>query len=550
MASWDRDLPAAIDAAIRNVATFGDTDLFMDPVEAAVLRASPARVRAQVLRLHRDLTRGARTADPEPLRALFPVGSTGYRLGTQLDPVWNLYLLALVILAGPRIECRRMSSTLERVYSYRFITPDSRGRIFDPDTGWRMFTERTAVLAAQHAHVVVCDIADFYPRVGVSMIKASLSEMGVAPGLIQRLCRVLERIKVDPYGLPVGGPASRLLAEALLSPVDQGLLQAQITHCRFVDDIRLFARSMQEAHGHLAVLSGMLSGQGLSLQKSKTRIVAGRELIDEITLAQSLQLVPTKGGAAGSVELRRRLLALRPTDPYAGLRTQAASDLEDVAGQPGLAALLRREFSKAQVQPALARNLVASLRFMQTPDATRSMLFLLDPERLPTVLPVLNRLLHTVYSLAPGLEFDAACRVRAALLALLEHDSLLRHLSATHAQVVRVLGALPSDRSEATMELLVRCHEASSEPLLRREITLLWGAWGSTDVLNRLACRAMPKTQWERRALLWALRQCEVRQGVRLPLPRWAQTPTGPLAPWARWLRCGAARTVLKEAGP
>lgn len=591
MASWDRELPVAIDAAILNVASFGDTDLFIEPVESRILSVSPAQARSQVLRLHRDLSAGRRTVGPEPLRALFPVGATGYRLGTQIDPIWNLYLLALVILAAPHIERLRMPRALDCVYSYRFVAPDSRGRIFDPDLGWRAFTERTATLATQHGHVVVCDIADFYPRVSVSMIQAALRSMEVPGGLIERLGKVLIRLDVDRYGLPVGGPASRLLAEALLAAVDQGLAQAGLLHCRFVDDIRLFARSAQEAHAHLARLSGLLAGYGLSLQKSKTRIVTGSELHKEISLAQDLQLVPSKGGPAGSVELRRRLLTLRPTDPYAGLRTQAASDLEAVAGEPGLAALLRREFTRPQVQPALARNLIASLRFMKPAEVTPAILFLLDPARVPAVLPVLNRLLHAVQVLAPELDAVAGCRIREALLKWLEPDGVLQHLTAAQAQVLRVLAQLPPDGSEATTALLVHCHDTSSDPLLRREILLLWGAWGSVDRLTRLARGTMPRTHWERRALLWALRQCELKQdrgqglhqdahheehrgahqsmhqcthqsthqrayprahqsahqGAKLTAPRWAHTPSAALAPWVRWLRSSAARAVLKE---
>ena len=56
----------------------------------------------------------------ESERLLQAVGYTGFRQGTQIDPIWNLYLLGMVILIGGEIEAGRIPPSKEVVFSYRF----------------------------------------------------------------------------------------------------------------------------------------------------------------------------------------------------------------------------------------------------------------------------------------------------------------------------------------------------------------------------------------------------------------------------------------------
>lgn len=69
----------------------------------------------------------------------------------------------------------------------------------------------------------------------------------------------------DSYGLPVGSNASRILAEAALTEVDNYLISKNIDFCRFVDDYRIFAKDAFEAHSSLAILNRRLSQEGLFL---------------------------------------------------------------------------------------------------------------------------------------------------------------------------------------------------------------------------------------------------------------------------------------------
>lgn len=534
-ASWDRHLGKAVDAAIRNVQAFGDTDLFPDPLESRWIRQAPRRAREAVLALHRQLDRG-RPAAPDTLRALFPAGTAGYRLGSQIDPVWNLYLLALAVLAGPVIEAARQPRARQAVFSFRFIQPDDRGRIFDPECGWRAFTQCALELAGAHAQVVVCDLADFYHRIDSSMAEAALARTGVAPALARRLARVLRALDADRLGLPVGGPASRLVAEAVLCEVDDVLAQAGWTFCRFVDDIRLFAPSREAALHGLALLSRELLLRGLSLQKSKSRIVPGPELVAEIAVGQGLRLEPSKGGGGPPpTDLRRLLLAPAVFDPYSGLRAQRDVRLEQFGQHADALPLLRREFSKARVNPAIARNMLSALAYMPATETEQALLFLLDPRRQAVVLPVIGKLLAVALEQCQRLAAEGQARLRASVLVLLGGEGApsplsLLHLPSSQSQALRVLQALPPDHRDATRSQLARLFSATCEPLVRREILWLWGVWGLADEVREAARSAGPLGGWERRALAGA---CAC---LGLPAPRPPARAHACDAGWVGWL--------------
>ena len=552
--NWDSDLCTAVDAAIRNVVEFGDTDLFADPIEAHWLRQAPDQARLAVLALHERFVQ-SRPGKPEALRALFSVGYSGYRLGTQIDPVWNLYLLSLVILAGPAIEAARAPRSQAVVFSFRFIAPDERGRVFDPECGWRAFTHRALQLAETHAQAVVCDLSDFYHRIGPATAQLALERARVEPALARRIGRVLRALGADRMGLPVGGPASRLIAESVLCQIDDQLDQTGVVFCRFVDDIRLFTATRDASLHYLALLSRELMLRGFSLQKSKTRIMPGRELAAELVIGHRLNLGPSKGPVGGGsevAELQRLLLASTQFDPYSGLRAQRDARLQAFAQHSGALPHLRREFSKSRVNPAVARNMLAALAYMPVDEVEQAMLFLLDARRQAVVLPVVGKLLTVAGEQLGRLGEAAQRRLRDSLLTLLKCGGTLLHLPSSQAQALRVLQALPPDGDPDSHAHWKSLFSQSTEPLVRREVLLLWGAWDAAGALHALTRGPRLRTGWERRALAWAIVMSQAPVGLKAKWPRLVidgRTLPGPCdMPWARWLAASAAITGAEGA--
>ena len=83
-----------------------------------------------------------------------------------------------------------------------------------------------------------------------------------------------------------------------------------------VQDLHVFAKSKREAYNHLSFVAQILFNEGLSLQKTKTRILTTDELRDA---SSHLDLVGTADAAAlpPEAKLMRRSLRFDPYSPMA-----------------------------------------------------------------------------------------------------------------------------------------------------------------------------------------------------------------------------------------
>src|SRR5207302_5936539 len=138
---------------------------------------------------------------------------TGFRWSTQLDPIWNLYVLAAVIALGRDIEAARLPVDRQIVFSYRFDPDSATGQLFRSDISWREFQTRSLTLCEQFPFVLICDISEFYSRIYHHRLENALQQ-ATRSDLPHRLITFLQNFSNNnSYGLPVGGPAARLLAE-------------------------------------------------------------------------------------------------------------------------------------------------------------------------------------------------------------------------------------------------------------------------------------------------------------------------------------------------
>ena len=177
----------------------------------------------------------------------------------------------MVISLGPEIEAARLPIDDQIVFSYRFSSDPATSQIFRPDVGWREFQARSLSLCDKFEYVLVCDISEFYSRVYHHRLENALKQ-ATRSHLPHRLMRFLQNFSNNnSYGLPVGGPAARLLAELVLNRTDRLFVSNGVTFCRFADDYHIFANSVGEAYAKLILVSEkLLSNEELSLQKAKT----------------------------------------------------------------------------------------------------------------------------------------------------------------------------------------------------------------------------------------------------------------------------------------
>ena len=81
------DMKRHFSLAVTNVVRHGDTDIFPFPIENLIFRDCHAEVVDLLVSTYQDFDAILAREPPTHEAALVPVGYTGFRWGTQLDPL-------------------------------------------------------------------------------------------------------------------------------------------------------------------------------------------------------------------------------------------------------------------------------------------------------------------------------------------------------------------------------------------------------------------------------------------------------------------------------
>ncbi|MGL5823816.1 MAG: RNA-directed DNA polymerase [Nocardioides sp.] len=424
--------------------------------------------------------------------ALSPVGYSGFRWATQIDPIWNAYFLGATLSLAAGIEAKRIPVDQEVVFSHRF-DPNDSGHLFDR-SGWKKFQERSVHLAERYNYVVSVDIADFYGRVYHHRIENELKYIdkgGQVAGEIMSL--LSEFSKGVSYGLPVGGPAARMLSELILNAVDQLLLvhDPAFAYIRYADDYRFFVDDLESAHRAIGFLSEKLQrNEGLSLQRSKTRIMTASEFLSTVRPPD-----PRPGSAAKFLSLHLYY------DPYSATADEDYEELREQISEFDVLGLLRAELFKGRVDQALTKKLVSALKLMQPipkEQAIRSLL-----ENIETLAPVFPYVMRAVRDNVKDLSDEAQDEVHASLRGMVRDRHHLAQVDVNLAYIIRVLSQ-KSDRENT--DLLIRLfgqnhgYAGASAPNIQRDIMLALGRWETQFWLHDRKPHYSAMHEWVARA--------------------------------------------------
>jgi hypothetical protein len=484
--------PEILRLAVKNIASFGDTDIFPFPTENHLFHDMPDQVCDVLSQIDRDFDDAVSKIPILSSKNLSVVGYSGFRYGTQIDPLWNAYLLALVLSIAGNLENRRVPASM--VFSYRFRPDYASGSLFDKNVGWSEFQATAALHAGEHPYILRCDISDFYPRIYHHRLENALKIATGNTEVVGRIMKILTGISEGPsYGLPVGGPAARLLSEMLLNRVDRLLLSEKIKYCRFVDDYVIFSADRGQAHSALITLSNiLLANEGLSLQKYKTRVLTSAEFLATSDFA---------GEPEGETEREREARTFRRLrvhyDPYSPTAAVDYAKLADELRKFDIVGMLGRELAKSRVDEGLARRLIAAVRHLSPPVQNEAVLSMLKS------IDLLYPIFPAVVLLWRGLLDILTDSVKALLF------STLRTLIADGSYIIQVptnlafaLRVLVHDNSEETDTILAQLYKTSPSMMLRRDIILMMAHRGSDYWISNCRIGFSTLTGWERRAVL------------------------------------------------
>jgi hypothetical protein len=256
---------ASLDFAKAHIEAYYDSDFFPKRDEYVAIWASWNEVKKYLLSLNVE------KMPIEPPRSMpAPKARGGYRIVHQLEPLNALTYTALAHMVGPYVEGSRADKTV--AFSYRLAI--SSDGFFSAGNGYRAFVDRCRELAASHMFVLSTDIADFYNRLYLHRLENSLSMAGCPPAVGKTLESFLLALNGKAsQGIPVGPASSILMAEAVMTDVDQFLSNKAFPHARYVDDFRVFSDSKEKLEILLEELvQHLFDAHRLQLVPWKTRI--------------------------------------------------------------------------------------------------------------------------------------------------------------------------------------------------------------------------------------------------------------------------------------
>jgi hypothetical protein len=170
------------------------------------------------------------------------------------------------------------------------------------------------------------------------------------------------------FVLPIGGPAARILSEITVNQIDRLLFHKGISFKRFADDYHIFASSREDAYNKLVFLSEKLfENQGLSIQKSKTRIMTSSEFraTNPLLIEQVEERAEKAGEEAAEIHSRTALMRFSLNfDPYSPTAEKDYQELKSEIKKFDILGMLRSELSKSRVHTALTRKIIAAIRHL------------------------------------------------------------------------------------------------------------------------------------------------------------------------------------------
>ena len=270
--------------AIRHLADLGDTDILPPLFEFQFFNEEAVAVVKRLL--------VTQTSDYNPVgvfEILSPKTQTSFRIAHQLYATDTLLFTSAAIEIAGALDERRLEPSLG-AFSYRFDeNPDSSSLFHDTCTfhDWLVHVSEMCEPKEAFANdplILETDISDFYGRIYFHRIEHVLDDIGAANAPRRVIENIIKNSRArQSYGLPVGGAASRIIAEGVLIDVDTMLRREGLKFTRFVDDFRIMVESPAAAHTALCRLAEhLMLTEGLSLNAAKTRIVPASTIAKEI----------------------------------------------------------------------------------------------------------------------------------------------------------------------------------------------------------------------------------------------------------------------------
>lgn len=421
-------------------------------------------------------------------RLLVPSGPHGFRITTKIHPFWNLYLNGLGLAIAETNEGHRSP----RAHSYRLATHGTA--FFDRSRSWRMYKLATLAepgLEDERAVIIQTDVASFYEHIYHHRLENVVKDLAPKSTLAMQIDRILSKLAAGrSFGLPVGGQCARILAETMMTPIDQSLSDAGLVWHRYVDDYTLICRSQQDAYMALSTLSHALADYGLSLNRSKTTFLSAKHYREFV----SVQLGE---GEDSSVALRELDLHF---DPYSDNANAEYEKLKDSFEKIDISFLLDLEREKSQPDTFVLAQIGRALKFQEPSVAVQLCATLLDPNNLDSFRASWSKIMRGVYAVRSNQEFAPIFEELDTFLDRIPSASA--HLLVPEANMLHFLRAIRFTRTDIRGAFVRQTYDVTASSSVRRACIDCWRHWADRSNFTRLRNK-WPNMGSNEQRMLW-----------------------------------------------
>jgi hypothetical protein len=361
-------------------------------------------------------------------------------------------------------DIEKIRSTNTSVYSYRFNPNLAAGSLFDKDISWRKYQEDSIVECAKDEikYVLTCDIADFYPRIYHHRLENALDRIDPNKkysGKIKKLLQTFSETK--SYGVPVGCPSSRILAELALDSIDKLLSMNRVNYKRYVDDFIIFCNSREDAHKTLTLLSKkLMENEGLTLQKHKTNIVTKEEFLS-VTKAK---LHGNDEDEESPMKAKFMSLPIR-FDPYSANAIEEYEEIKESLKDFDLLAMLSSELQKSKINQSFSKHLIKA--FSATSDEIISSAFKVMFNNLHELYPIFTTIIQVANSNWQRLSLETKGIILEKINTLIQENSYILSTELNLAYVARMLS---KENTEESTLILCEIYNKNPESILVKNI--------------------------------------------------------------------------------
>lgn len=267
---------SCIEQAILHVTRYGDTDIFPHLIELLFLSEKKDDIVSYLSNYDVSNFKPSHSVE-----ALAPKSRYGFRIANQLMFLDCLFFTAAVIEIAEDLEKIKGPVTKLGAFAYRYENKGG-GSIFREGRTYRDWLTAQKQYSAENAfdEVIFTDIADFYQRIYFHRIENLLRSSTSKKHLVFLVESIIKKIRAkQSYGIPVGGTASRLIAEAVLSDFDHSMEAEEYHFTRFVDDIRIYIKDGESPYRALSLVAETLLSEGLTLNAQKTKVLGKADYI-------------------------------------------------------------------------------------------------------------------------------------------------------------------------------------------------------------------------------------------------------------------------------